>query len=300
MLAGCSGPEGDDRREATPIQLGVALETYHYDVTALEEWEDAVGARADILQTFVSWEYDGEPGLNRFPADRAARISEGDRTVEVTWVPSNPDGGVDQPDFSLDSIAGGEHDDYVRSFAQDVEDSGLAIRLRLGHEMNGAWQSFSEQNSGNEAGDFARAWRHVHDVFTDVGATDVQWVWSPNVEHDGDTALEGLYPGDAFVDVVGIDGYSYSTSGCPDPEELFGSTAASVREITGRPLWLAEVGVGVDCPGRDQWITELFSWAHEAGVAGVTWWERGGNGTDYALLDDRSSLSAYREAVAAR
>lgn len=292
---GCSGPDEQVARD--PVAVGVSLPSYHYDVSAVRAWEAAVGHRADVVQTFVSWEYDGEPGLNDFPADDARKISEGGRTLEVSWVPSNPDDGRDQKGFSLDSIARGEHDAYVRSFAEDVRDSGLHLRVRFGHEMNGDWQSFNESNSGNDPGDFARAWRRVHDVFADVGATDVEWVWSPNIVGPDQTPLPGLYPGDAFVDLVGIDGYSYPKSGCPGPSLLFDETLREVRAITQRPVILAEVGVERRCPDRAAWVTDLFGWAEEHDVREVTWWERGGDRDDFRLAGDQAALEAYRAAV---
>lgn len=294
-MTGCSDPDEQVAQEA--VAVGVSLPSYHYDVSAVRDWEAAVGQRADVVQTFVSWEYDDEPGLNDFPADEAREISKGGRTLEVSWVPSNPDDGRDQKDFSLDSIAGGAHDDYVRSFAEEVRDSGLHVRLRLGHEMNGNWQAFNESNSGNDAGDFARAWRHVHDLFSDVGATDVEWVWSPNIVGPDLTPLAGLYPGDAFVDVVGIDGYSYPKSGCPSPSLLFDETLREVRAITQRPVGLAEVGVERRCPDRAAWVTDLFGWAEEHGVREITWWERAGDRDDFRLAGDNAPLEAYRAAV---
>ncbi len=46
------------------------------------------------------------------------------------------------------------------------------------------------------------------------GATNVDWVWSPN--RDGSTAaalntFTTLYPGDAYVDYIGFSGYNWGT-----------------------------------------------------------------------------------------
>lgn len=298
-LAGCGGraPEPPAPPPVPPAKVGVSLASYHYDVEAVERWERAVGHRADVLQTFVGWEYDDADELAEFPTFRAQQLAAEGRTLEITWGPQNPSKEVDQPKFSLDSIVAGEHDDYVRSFAEAVKKSGLEIRLRFGHEMNGAWTSYSEENSGNDRGDFVRAWRHLHDVFADVGATDVVWVWSPNIVGPDQTPLPGLYPGDAFVDLVGIDGYSYPRSVCPSPSNLFDETLRGVRAISDRPVVLAEVGVERRCPDRAAWIRDLFDWAGEHGVREVTWWERGDDRDDYRILDDPAALRAFRAAV---
>ena len=84
--------------------------------------------------------------------------------------------------------------------------------LRYGHEMNGSWYPRADGVNGNAPGDFAAAWRHVHDVVTAAGATNPSWVWSPNIPYTGSTPLDGLYPGAVYVDAVALDGYNWGTS----------------------------------------------------------------------------------------
>ena len=48
--------------------------------------------------------------------------------------------------------------------------------------MNGNWFAWMEGVNGNQPGEYVAAWRHVHDIFTAVGATNVSWVWCPNVD----------------------------------------------------------------------------------------------------------------------
>jgi hypothetical protein len=62
-------------------------------------------------------------------------------------------------------------------------------------EMNGTWYPWSEVRNGNGAGEFARAWRHVRELFVDAGATNANFVWCPNTVYSGGLSLDGLYPG---------------------------------------------------------------------------------------------------------
>jgi len=62
--------------------------------------------------------------------------------------------------------------------------------------------------------DYVKAWRHVHDIFTSVGATNVSSIWGVN--HMSNTSqyppLSTLYPGDACVDWTGVSVFNrYST-----------------------------------------------------------------------------------------
>src|SRR3712207_8531028 len=53
----------------------------------------------------------------------------------------------------------------------------------LFRSMNGDWHPFSEKRNGNQPGEYVKAWRHVHDIFTAVGANNATWVWCPNTEY---------------------------------------------------------------------------------------------------------------------
>ena len=278
--------------------VGVSLPSHHYDAGKVVDHERLVGHDVDVLQTFISWRYAGNPSWSEFPTGRARQVQATGATLEITWAPSDPARGRDDPERSLAGIARGDHDAYVRRFAAGVRDAGAPVRIRFGHEMNGTWVPWSEVRSGNRPGDFVRAWRHLHDVFAQVGATDAVWVWSPNIVGPRQAALAGLYPGDAYVDEVGIDGYSYPTTGCPDPARLVGPTVAQVRGITSRPIRLAEVAVATTCPDRDRWITSLFDYLDATpAITGFTWWQRAGSRHDWRVLDG-APLAAMRAGLA--
>ena len=76
----------------------------------------------------------------------------------------------------------GHHDAYIRKFAEAAKAWGKPFFLRFNWEMNGDWFAWAEGVNGNKAGEYVAAWRHVHDIFTQVGATNATWVWCPNVD----------------------------------------------------------------------------------------------------------------------
>ena len=93
-------------------------------------------------------------------------------------VPSN----LSEPNFQLSDVIEGHHDAYIRKFAEAAKAWGHPFFLRFNWEMNGGWFAWAEGVNGNKAGEYVAAWRHVHDIFTQVGATNATWVWCPNVD----------------------------------------------------------------------------------------------------------------------
>ena len=93
-------------------------------------------------------------------------------------VPSN----LSEPNFQLSDVISGTYDSYIRKFAEAAKAWGHPFFLRFNWEMNGGWFAWAEGVNGNKSGEYVAAWRHVHDIFTSVGATNATWVWCPNVD----------------------------------------------------------------------------------------------------------------------
>jgi hypothetical protein len=99
--------------------------------------------------------------------------------------------------------ASGEHDDAYRRVARRLVEAGYGDAvIRLGHEFNGAWAPWSAV--GVEQA-FIAAWQHVHGVFRAESA-DFQFDWTGMRARWQQTAPPA-YPGDDYVDYVGMDLY---------------------------------------------------------------------------------------------
>ncbi len=82
--------------------------------------------------------------------------------------------------------------------------------------------------------------RHVHDLFDQEGATQVIWVWSPNVINPVPTVrLKPYWPGEEYVDWVGVIGY-YARTGPSTFSTLYGPTTTQIRAFTKKPAIIAE------------------------------------------------------------
>ncbi len=275
-----------------PRVFGVALPGAPSDLRALGTLTEQLGRAPGSVTWYAAWSSNGD-----FPAADAARIAATGATPEVTWEPWDPALGVDQPAFALDRITAGDHDAYLSRWATQIRSYAKPVTVRLAHEMNAGWYPWSEQVNGNGAGDYAAAWRHVVDLFRAKRVRNVTWRWAPNVPYDGSAPLPALYPGDAYVDQLALDGYNWATlhdgSTWRSFAQVFGPGLTALRSLSARPVYIGEVG----CPeaGGDKaaWVADMFAvlQSHPE-IRGVTWFSFEKE-ADWRIDSSPASLSAF-------
>jgi hypothetical protein len=280
--------------------LGVDVSTGFYSTAAVDNFQSLVGVPVGIVQNFISWEYTTSNTFNQFPTSHVLAIIADGHTPEITWDPTiTGDPSVNQPSMSLAAIADGDYDSYIDTFAESAASVKAPILIRFANEMNLPSTSYSETNSGNQPGDFVRAWRHVWELFQQAGATNVSWIWSPNIVPAGDDSLAELYPGDAYVNWVGVDGYSYPQEGCETAEQEFTPFLDEIEKFTSKPVMLAETGIAAACANKPALITSLFSWLQtQPEIQSLTWWERSDSDENYLVESSAASETAFQVGVA--
>jgi hypothetical protein len=232
-------------------------------------------------------------------ASELAAIAERGAIPYLTWEPWGWRRGASQPTYRLSRISDGAFDPYLTRSAEVLADWGKPILLRFGHEMNGGWYPWSEAANRNRPGDYVRAWNHIQDLFATVGADNVIWVWSPNVQFTGSLPLLGLYPGNHRVDVIAVDGYNFGTSQSwsewVDPDELFDPTFATLRALAPEvPLMLGEVASSELGGDKAAWIDDLFTWMRAQDDLEAFVWFDLDKGTDWRLTSSLDAAAAVR------
>jgi beta-mannanase len=170
--------------------------------------------------------------------------------------------------------------------------------------MNGNWFPWSEGVNGNQPGEYVAAWRHVHDVFASVGATNVSWVWCPNVDPNAKfQSIASLYPGSEYVDWTGLDGYNWGPKkgGWTSFDHLYRSTYDAIVETIapGKPLMIAEIGSTQEGGSKADWISEVLTAvpAEYPAVRGVVWFDKFDDGMDWPIETSASASSALAAGV---
>ena len=242
------------------------------------------------------------------------------------------------------AIARGRRDKQIRTWAtlldrwarpRGEESRGRRVYFRPAHEMNGNWFPWSAVDSSRitaipastsrESGegenpttgtpeDYVGMWRQLHGIFakTKLDETNIQWIWSPNVDELGGISAERYYPGDEFVDWVGLDGFNFGSSQSSSswesrwrsPEQLFDQMLNRIRELTDKPVALTEfasssaVDSGSETEYRPenkaQWIRDVFSYVKTNDIKMTCWFDvdkTGPDESDWAIFGGERGTS---------
>jgi beta-mannanase len=271
------------------------------DYTAVLQAQDDAGKSAAIVMIYQGWAMNH--GAENFQPVWMDTIRNFGSIPMVTWEPWNYLGGVDQSDYSLSAIIGGRYDSYITQYALDAKAWGHPFFLRFAHEMNGDWYPWNEGINGNTPGQYVQAWRHVHDLFTANGVTNVTWVWSPNVEYSGSVPLSGLYPGDAYADWIAMDGYNWGATKTWHTwqtfSQVFGPTYSVITALSQKPLLVAEMASTEQDGDKAQWITsalstEIFAFPR---IKGFVWFNEDKE-TNWRIESTPAAQAAFSGAIA--
>ncbi|MFQ6485386.1 glycoside hydrolase family 26 protein [Brachybacterium epidermidis] len=240
-----------------------------HDFTDTESFVRATGARPAVHEFSAGWSHGC---FDRELFDRLALLGMMPLLAWEPWdyLASSP--RTVQPEFQLREISGGRHDSYIQDWARGIARLDYRVAIRFAHEMNGDWYPWSERVNGNAAGDYVRAFRHVHDVVTAEGA-DVTWIWSPNVNYEGSAPIGALYPGSDYVDWMGLSGY-YTDGQFEEFDQIFGRSIAGLEELDDKPIVITEIGAPDTTGRQSEWVVDMFdALPRYPSVIGFVWFE---------------------------
>jgi len=262
------------------------------NLTEVKATEAAIGVRAGALSIFTDF-------TQEFDSRDAAFATARSAPLVVSWEPWDSSiANRVQPDFSLGSIAAGDHDEYVNRYLTDVKNSGVDVIIRFAGEVNGDWNAWSQPIAGNSSSDFVAAFRHLVKAGRDLNVQNVSWMFNSIVSYEGSTPLSELYPGDSFVDWVGLDGYNWGSLkwGWQSFEDIFTMGLAEIKSVApDKPLIIAEIG-STTGPDQAAWIRDTLASSKAAGAKMVLWFDHNKE-TDWRIGADPVIAAAVNDVV---
>ncbi|MFB7286345.1 glycoside hydrolase family 26 protein [Actinacidiphila glaucinigra] len=202
--------------------FGVAVDKAPHSMAPVEKYAGMTGKQPNLVAYYAEW------GAG-FDASGVRKAWQSGALTLMSWEPFH---------ISLADIAAGEDDDYIKEYATAVRKLNLPVVLDFADEFNGNWENWGTKHV--TAAEFVAAWRHIHDVFADVGAANAIWAWSPNVINPvQQVKLKPYYPGDGYVDWVGMIGY-FTLQSDNAFDSIFGPTMRQVRTFSKKPFIIVE------------------------------------------------------------
>ncbi|MBV9076239.1 MAG: hypothetical protein JO048_02005 [Methylobacteriaceae bacterium] len=189
-------------------------------------------------------------------------------------------------DGNLATAALGEYNAHYRLAATEILSHSQpdgTIYIRTGWEMNGSWFPWSA--AGQESA-FIDAYRQFVDTFRSV-SDRFAFEWTPNVGNDWSVKPQDLYPGDAYVDVIGMDFYWNTDWEGHDPIAAFNSLVdrssglawqQDFAALHDKPTAISEWGVSSDQAGP--YFEKVGAWFATHDVLYQSYWNYGGG--DYS------------------
>ena len=219
-----------------------ALEVFNTNVADWATWTDPWFAN-DPSQGYTGW-------VAADPSNRQLIIS-------YSMIPESA-GSMSAPLTWETNGAGGAFNSYATTLATSLVAAGFGSSvIRLGLEMNGNWNidSVGGSTPGSTTAEgtaWAQTWQQEVTAMRAVSGANFLFCWCPNAVVAG-TPFAQYYPGNAYVDIIGIDTYDAFANGS-QPAPSTSTTAAlfaqayGLNDITafavaqGKPLALGEWG----------------------------------------------------------
>ena len=277
---------GTNAQQVSSPFIGVALDGYPIRTGQILEAGRDIGLKPEIVVFFMQWPEKCEEGMSCFPRDTLDVIWQSGAVPCLTWEPMTIRDGRETAILAAD-ILGGKYDDYLMAFARQAVRWPHPFIIRLAHEMN-----LDRYHWGTEKNDYGtespviyrKTFAYIARFFRICGADNIIWCFCPNVDSVPDTGkdsqnnwntIPGYYPGDDIVDIVGLDGYNWTTNGAGRSfKSIFEGSVRCLKSTAPRkPLIVFETASPLAAGDRKQWLRDMVSSAKGWGLRGIVWFQ---------------------------
>ncbi len=277
------------------LMWGFALDGYPVTDDRLRAVEEETGIRPDIVVFFLQWPEHGGSDAAGFPRESLDAIWKRGAAPCITWEPMYYEDGKEVM-ISYERLLKGEYDRYIRRFAEGAARWEKPVMIRFAHEMNIKryhWGTGENEYGPKSPSLYKKMFRYIVDRFRKAGAGNVLWVYCPNAEsvpnasYDPSASwntLSQYYPGNAYVDILGIDGYNWGTTRKKEKHgwgsswktfaEIFELPCRELRAVApSKPLIIFETATTGQGGNKAEWVKGAINVAGKLGIEGIVWFQ---------------------------
>lgn len=225
--------------------------------------------------------------------------------ITISWHPMNPVTGGDSwnQTSAVKSILkkGRNHQKYqswlfnIASFFKSLKykNKTIPVIFRPYHEMNGDWFWWGGKNTNPE--DYKKLWKTTYTILKETyKVKNLLYAYSPNKLKPKDNYLT-YYPGDKYVDILGIDIYDFDNS-----EDYMKSVKDNISIIKNlgieknKPYAFTETGN--ETLNTPNWFSEvLYPSIKETGIAWILFWRNAKKHHHYLPYNGHTSEEDFKK-----
>ena len=234
-------------------------ESAYADYTVLDGYEQYLGYNFPVALHYFHLT---ELSLSYANARLNDSLEHGKTMVFTIQAPAQQDGNM------MYEILQGEKDELIDAFAKEVADFGHPVLIRLVNEMNAEWCSYSAVHTSRDTEIYRQIYRYIYNRFMNAGAdSNTIWVYNPNcisVPNFDWNNMIMYYPGDEYVDVIGLTAYNmgtyYASLGerWQSFETLYDTLYDYYDKTFSQPFMIPEFGCAEMGGDKRAWTTDMF------------------------------------------
>lgn len=273
------------------LAWGFSLDGFPITEKKLADLEKETKIEADVIQFYLQWPRPSEhfepltPSLNAIANHGAVPC--------ITWEPMTLLNGKEET-ISYKDILEGIYDEYFNQIATEVQKWNQPLIIRLAHEMN--LQRYHWGTSQNEFGEkspeiYIQMFQYIVIFFRERNVKNILWAFCPNADSVPDKPWNkpaAYYPGDSYVDILGMDGYNWMmtpeiakargenwTKPWLSFEQIFTNVYKELKAIApNKPLFVFETAsVSREGQMKSEWIQAAIETAKKWKLAGIIWFQ---------------------------
>jgi beta-mannanase len=276
------------------VFTGIFREGAPANMNYINKYVEEVGKKPAMIMWYQDW-------AQTFPKQDALKVINYGAVPHIVWEPWY---WSDHSKVKLTDIIDGNWDSYIRSWAKEAKAFNKPIFIRLAHEFNIEGYPWGVVNQDKDHTVYIKAYRHVVDIFRNEQVSNVKWVWCFMNYSFPDEAWNDwtrAYPGDNYVDWVGIDGYNWGTtqswSNWQVLKYLFRDQARMARKLwPNKPIMVAEFASADKGGDKAAWIRDIPAYLKSSmrDIDAIVWFDLKKE-TDWRIKSSPAALQAYRE-----
>lgn len=255
-----------------------------FNYSKVENVENQIDYNFPLLLHYINI---GEP-FDSFPLKGMEDAYNRGQVVELTaQISFNGNDNSPKHNSNFDYIDG-KYDEQIRQFAQEAKGFKHPFLFRLNNEMNTDWCQYSGILLLSDPDMYIKIWQRIYDIFEEEGVDNAIWIFNPHfspgspsfppTNWNGDVSY---YPGNKYVQMLGITGYNNGTylnevtgETWRDFDEIYKPMVERYQATYGNFPWIiaefASSSVGGD---KEKWITDMFKILPKyKNIKAAVWW----------------------------